>query len=170
MSAKNHVRFGLLCLASAALAGCANHTYGVSVTPSAGVLPASQYLTSQGFTSSGFQRGDVLSMQRRHGDSLDHVRIFRGGPSPGLPAWSSSGSGYAGGSGAAIPISAASSSGGMYSPGSPGGSSGKLTIEIATYRIDRDGKRHQIEPHSALFDQADSVITLMTRIPSSQRH
>ena len=174
MSAKYGTRSTLLLSAVAMLTACASHRYGVSVTPRGDTWGATQYLTSQGFKRASVQSGDVLSMERRHGDSVDHVRVLKGGSSPGMwgsASASTTGSSFPGGAGGGIPISAGASQGssGMFAGGSGSGSSGKLTIEIASYRVDRDGKRHAVEPTTTLFDQADSVITLMTGIPSSRR-
>jgi hypothetical protein len=153
----------------AAVGACAgHHTYGVSL-PDRTIWGAAQYLEDEGFHDVAALPGEQLSMERQHGDSVDRVHFIRGGRAPDMAGFTMPGSGGAaylpGGAGVAQGVS----SGGYMTGLSGGGVSGNLVFEIMSYRVDRKGKRSAIEPSDVLFKQADSVITLVTGVPSSRR-
>src|SRR5690349_22189187 len=138
MFATRHAGPCIVIVALAALPACAgHHTYGVSVAPTSNYeIATTNYLEALGFARSPYQRGEVWSMERRHGDSVDHIAMVRGGPAPAMTGFTMPGSGGAaylpGGAG----VSQASPSGG-YMSGLTGAGQTGLVLEVRTYRIDK---------------------------------
>jgi len=145
--------FGLM-----VLAGCTYHSYGLTVEPMGSVWAAEKFLAGHGFAEAAYSAGDELSMERRRGDSVDHVRVFRGGGSPGVMSGATlagSGNGVYARNG--ISQAAPVVSSGFYSP-AVRGPSRLLTLEMTTYKVDAKGRRHEVEPTSAALDDLDSAI------------
>ncbi|HEY2825227.1 MAG TPA: hypothetical protein VGI83_06755, partial [Gemmatimonadales bacterium] len=73
----------IMTIALALCAGaCAYHSYGLTVTPARNYASAAEhYLLQRGFVVAPPAPGDrdQLTMERQRGDSVDHVRLFRGG-------------------------------------------------------------------------------------------
>src|SRR5690242_17259500 len=126
MFANRLIRLMLVGTAGAALAGC-SRTYGVSLGPADLTSRAEQYLRSEGYAQAHTQQqpGEVLALERQHGDSIDQVRFVRGGRSPGggggyMPMTTGSSGGVAGPQPAGgVSQIAASSYGGSYFPAMP---------------------------------------------------
>jgi hypothetical protein len=152
-----------------AFAGCAYHSYGLTVSPAPGFYePAWKYLGAHGYAAAPNRvKGESFRMERWRADSVDQVRIFSGGGSPGSMSFYDlvgSGSGaYPAGYNRGVYQGGAYTSSGGYS--APGGPSGMVTLELTTYRVDARGVRHAVEPTDATLDELDSLITLVERVP-----
>jgi hypothetical protein len=149
------------------LAGCDRHSYGLSVAPAPGYYePAQNYLGAHGYAFTPSRaKGGAFQMERQRADSVDQVRIFSGGGSPGFMGFYSApaGGGYITGSNPGVVQTGYTSSTLGYS--APGGPSGMVTLELTTYRVDTHGVRHAVEPPDAALDELDSLIALVERAP-----